>query len=89
MASKLFFIAFIGLVLFVIAAKSIVTTKEGERLVVFRLGKLLGVFPPGRTIKVPFIDRGIKVRVDQIPGWQTMSEGELLRAIAEVAERQL
>jgi regulator of protease activity HflC (stomatin/prohibitin superfamily) len=84
MAVQLFFLTFIGVALLVIAAKSIAITKEGERLVVFRLGKLFQVCPPGLTLLIPYIDKAVKVRVDQIEGWQTLPESELQRRLAQV-----
>lgn len=87
MAAQLIFLMLMAITLIVIAAKSIAITKDGERLVVFRLGKFLHVCPPGLTLVVPFIDKGVKVRVDQIIGWQTLPESELERKIAEAVTR--
>ena len=83
MLVQLIFVIFMAIALATIAAKSITITKEGERLVVFRLGKLLQVYPPGLTILIPFIDRGVKVRIDQIPGWQTLPESELEQKLVQ------
>jgi len=82
-ASVLIFLAFMAVTLAIVAAKSIAITKEGERLVVFRLGELVAVYPPGVALLIPFIDRGVKVRVDQIAGWETMPEDELQQKLAE------
>ena len=84
MAAQLFFVLFIVIALVVVAAKSVAITKEGERLVVFRLGQLLQVYPPGLTLLIPFIDRGVKVRVDQIAKWETLPESELAQKLAQV-----
>lgn len=83
MAVQLFFLVFMAVALGVVAAKSIAITKEGERLVVFRLGGLLTVYPPGLALLIPFIDRGVKIRVDQIAGWQTLPESELEQRLAQ------
>lgn len=83
MAVQLFFLVFVAVALAVVAAKSIAITKEGERLVVFRLGELIHVYPPGLALLIPFVDRGVKVRVDQIPGWETLPESELAQRIAQ------
>ena len=82
MAGLIFF-TLMAIAFLIIAAKSIDITKEGERLAVFRLGKLLGVCPPGLNVVIPFIDKCVKVRVDQIAGWQTLSDSELNQKIAE------
>ena len=83
MAVQLFFLVFIAVALAVVAAKSIAITKEGERLVVFRLGELFRVYPPGLALLIPFIDRGVKVRVDLIAKWETLPESELAQKLAE------
>ncbi len=83
MVVQLFFLLFIIAVLIVIAGKSIAITKEDERLVVFRLGKFFRVCPPGRSILIPYVDRAVKVRVDQIAGWRTLPESELQRQLAQ------
>ncbi|HEX6844571.1 MAG TPA: SPFH domain-containing protein, partial [Actinomycetota bacterium] len=46
-------------VLFLVNAIKIVP--EYQRLVVFRLGRLLATKGPGLVILIPFVDRGIKV----------------------------
>ena len=42
-------------------AKAIKVVPEYQRLVVFRLGRLLGQKGPGLVILIPFVDRGITV----------------------------
>ena len=64
---------FIGLLLIALAAlaSAIRIVQEYERLVVFRLGKCVGVRGPGLVVLVPFIERGVKVdlreQVREIP----------------------
>ena len=59
--------AFVGLVLFVLFAGAIIianairVVREYERLVVFRLGRLIGVKGPGLVLLYPIIDRAVKV----------------------------
>jgi regulator of protease activity HflC (stomatin/prohibitin superfamily) len=58
--------ALIGLVVVVLLvvlflAKAIRVVPEYQRLVVFRLGRLLGQKGPGLVILIPFIDKGISV----------------------------
>ena len=63
----------IGLLLIALAAlaSAIRIVQEYERLVVFRLGKCVGVRGPGLVVLVPFIERGVKVdlreQVREIP----------------------
>jgi regulator of protease activity HflC (stomatin/prohibitin superfamily) len=73
----------------VIAAKTLAVAKEDELLVVFRLGRLLTVYGPGRSMVVPFIDRVIRVKLETIPGWQELSEDELQHRAAELATKSL
>ena len=54
----------LGLVLallFVFLASAIKIVPEYQRLVVFRLGRLLATKGPGLVLLIPFVDRGIKV----------------------------
>ena len=83
MAVQLFFALFMAIAVVIVAAKSIAITKEGERLVVFRLGELLTVYPPGLALLIPFIDRGVKVRVDLIAKWETLPDSELAQKLAQ------
>ena len=52
MVAKLFFYIFVLLVFAVLAFKSFVTIKEGEYVVIYRLGKLDRWSGPGATIIV-------------------------------------
>ncbi len=54
----LFFLLIFG---FVILANAIRVVREYERLVVFRLGRLVGMRGPGLVLLIPVIDRAIKV----------------------------
>ncbi|HEV2765253.1 MAG TPA: SPFH domain-containing protein [Pyrinomonadaceae bacterium] len=69
----------------VVAAKTLVVAKEDERLVVFRLGKLLRVYGPGLSIIIPFTDRVVRVKVETIAGWRELSESELQQKAAQIA----
>ena len=82
---KLLPFLFVSLALLMIAAKSCAVVKEDERLVVLRLGQLLGVRGPGLNIILPFIDRAIRVKVDRIAGWKGLSEGELQKKLVQIA----
>ncbi len=56
--SLFFFVVLVGLVLL---ANSIRIVREYERLVVFRLGRLVGERGPGLVLLIPIIDRAVKV----------------------------
>jgi regulator of protease activity HflC (stomatin/prohibitin superfamily) len=56
--SLLFFLLFLGLV---ILANAIRVVREYERLVVFRLGRLVGERGPGLVLLIPLVDRSVKV----------------------------
>ena len=47
--------------IFVFLASAIKIVTEYQRLVVFRLGRLLGTKGPGLILLIPFVDRGVKV----------------------------
>ncbi len=53
-----FFVVFIGII---ILANSIRVVREYDRLVVFRLGRVLGERGPGLVLLIPIIDRAVKV----------------------------
>jgi regulator of protease activity HflC (stomatin/prohibitin superfamily) len=56
--SLLFFVILVGLALL---ANAIRVVREYERLVVFRLGRLVGERGPGLVLLIPIIDRAVKV----------------------------
>ena len=82
--TTLFFFVFVLIALIVIGAKSILMIRDDERAVVFRLEKFLGVQSPGLTMIVPFIDKVVKVKVDQIAGSNQMTEEQLVNRITEI-----
>ena len=57
-APFLLFLLFLGIV---ILANAIRIVREYERLVVFRLGRLVGERGPGLVLLIPIIDRAVKV----------------------------
>ncbi|MEE9507812.1 MAG: SPFH domain-containing protein [Anaerolineales bacterium] len=65
--------AFLGVLIVSLAAlaSAIRIIQEYERLVVFRLGRSIGVKGPGVVLMIPFVDRGVKVdlreQVREIP----------------------
>ena len=76
---------FVFIALLIIAAKSFTVVKEDERLVILRLGKLMGVRGSGLNIILPFIDRAIRVKVERIAGWKSLSESELQKKAVQIA----
>ena len=85
MFAQLFFFVVVLLVFAVLAFKSFVTIKEGEYVVVYRLGKLIRLSGPGAIIIIPFIDRVVRIPLHQIAGWQTMPEDELEKNVIKIA----
>jgi len=62
----------------VVFATPIKVLKEYERLAVFRRGSLFKVLGPGMVLLIPFVDKGVKVNLqEEIPGWHTLSQTEL------------
>jgi len=78
----LFFI-FLLFALLILAAKSLVTAKQDELLVVLRLDKVLDVYGPGLSIVIPYLDRVIRVKIETIDGWENLSESELKERAAQ------
>ena len=56
--SFLFFVVFLGIV---VLANSIRVVREYDRLVVFRLGRVIGERGPGLVLLIPIVDRAVKV----------------------------
>ena len=82
--TSVFTLAFALVVVAIIAAKSVVLTKPHERTVVFRLGSFFAAYPPGMSVVIPFLDKVVKIRVNQIEGWERLSEEQLLERIAAI-----
>jgi len=55
------FLLFVGFVVLLIVVNSIKVVREYERLVVFRLGLLVGERGPGLIILIPIIERAVKI----------------------------
>jgi regulator of protease activity HflC (stomatin/prohibitin superfamily) len=81
----LFFLLVASVALAVILKKTFVIVGEDERLVVLRLGKVLDVRGSGMNVILPFLDRAIKIDIDEIAGWRRLSESELNRKIVDLA----
>ena len=85
MVVPLFFFTFLLVVFAVLAFKSFITIKDGEYVVVYRLGKLDRLSGPGAIIIVPFLDRVVRIPVHQIINWQTMPRDELEKKVVDLA----
>ena len=85
MIKALLFFCFLLLAFVLVAIKSFAVAKEDERLVVLRLGQLIGVCGPGLNIVLPFLDCVIRIKVERIAGWQELSESELQAQAAQIA----
>lgn len=77
----------ISILVLLVAVSSFRVANERERLVVFRLGKLLRVSGPGLSVVIPFVDRTIKVNVQQVIGWEGLSKEELEKRVVDIALR--
>ena len=86
--TSIFFLFIVGVAVLVIATKTVVVTNATERVVVFRLGSFFAVRPAGLVLVVPFIDKVVKVRVEQIAGWERLSEDQLLERIADIYQAE-
>ena len=82
------FSIFLLVPLLVVAAKTLRVAKEDELLVVFRLGKVFAVYGPGLSIVIPFFDQVVRIKVETIPDWQKLSEGDLQQRAAEMALKE-
>jgi len=72
------------IVLITILAAAIKVVKEYERIVVFRLGRLLNIVGPGLVLLIPLIDKGVKVNLkEKIPEWHTLTRQELEEQIKQ------
>jgi regulator of protease activity HflC (stomatin/prohibitin superfamily) len=71
----------------VLAFKSFINVKEGEYVVVYRLGKLDRWSGPGAIIIVPFIDRVVRIPLHLIVNWQTMPQDEFEKKVVAMALR--
>lgn len=75
---NLILVGLVGLLALVLLAMAVRIVPEYQRLVVFRLGRLLGEKGPGLVLLIPFIDRAVRVdlreRFFDIPPQTTITE---------------
>ncbi len=68
--------------LVVAAALSLKICAKGERLVVLRLGKFMGVRGPGMLLAVPLIDRVFRVDLRKVDrNWENLPEAVLAEKV--------
>jgi regulator of protease activity HflC (stomatin/prohibitin superfamily) len=71
-------IALLGLFVIVVLAMAIRIVPEYQRLVVLRLGRVIGLKGPGLVVLIPFVDRGVRVdlreRFFDVPPQTTITE---------------
>lgn len=87
MFAQLFFFVFLLLVFAILAFKSFIMIKDGEYVVIYRLGKLDRMSGPGAIIIIPFIDRVVRIPLHEIINWKTMPRDELQKKVLEMALR--
>jgi len=87
MFAQLFFFVFLLLVFAILAFKSFIMIKDGEYVVIYRLGKLDRMSGPGAIIIIPFIDRVVRIPLHEIINWKTMPRAELEKKVLEMALR--
>jgi regulator of protease activity HflC (stomatin/prohibitin superfamily) len=56
----------LGFLLFIIAGQALRIVPEYQRLVVFRLGRVVGARGPGLVVLIPFVDRGQRVDLREV-----------------------
>jgi regulator of protease activity HflC (stomatin/prohibitin superfamily) len=76
--SDILVLAALVVLLLVVLALAIRIVPEYQRLVVFRLGRLLGAKGPGLVLLIPFVDRGVRVDLREqffdVPPQTTITE---------------
>lgn len=71
-----------------VAGMGVRIVPEPERLIVFRLGKLLRLAGPGLVWLVPFVDRAVRVNLDAaVPDWRGLAPEALLEALDRYVRR--
>ena len=76
--SNILLLAVLVFLLLVVLMLAIRIVPEYQRLVVFRLGRLLGAKGPGLVLLIPFVDRGVRVDLREqffdVPPQTTITE---------------
>jgi regulator of protease activity HflC (stomatin/prohibitin superfamily) len=70
----------------VIVALSVRFVPKGKRAVRYRLGKRAGLLGPGIVVRIPFVDRLVWIRLDDLdPSWRNLSGEEIERLVLSQA----
>lgn len=76
--TNLILVGLLGLLVIIILALAIRIVPEYQRLVVFRLGRVIGAKGPGLVLLIPLVDRGVRVdlreRFFDVPPQTTITE---------------
>lgn len=73
-----------GLVALWLIAKTNHNLPNNERLVVFRLGKCVGIAGPGLSLTVPFVDKVRRVDLDrEAPNWPSLTAEQITDEIEQ------
>lgn len=61
---------------------------DNERLVVFRLNRRIGARGPGLVWLLPFVDRTVRIDLDdKLPQWRYLAEDQLRERIERLASQ--
>ena len=80
-------------ILLVVCALAIVAmgfrrTRDPERLLVFRLGRVHRLAGPGITWLIPVLDQSWRVNLDRaVPDWRSMADDELISRLIEYGKQ--
>jgi regulator of protease activity HflC (stomatin/prohibitin superfamily) len=71
-----------------ILARGLRVVREHERLIVFRLGRLQRLAGPGLVWLLPWVDRGVRVNIDEaVPQWRSLAPEALIEELRRYASR--
>jgi len=61
-----------------LVVRSVLFAREHERLAILRLGRFIGTRGPGLVMIIPFLDRVVRINLDQdVPNWRGLSAEQL------------
>ena len=82
---SIFHLLFLSILILWALFRSIKIVQDNERLAIFRIGKFKCMAGPGLVLMIPFVDRAIRINLDQhISGWQALSTEELTEKVKEI-----
>jgi regulator of protease activity HflC (stomatin/prohibitin superfamily) len=81
---------FVIIFVIILAASSIKSAKESERIAIYRLGRFVGIVGPGLVFMIPGLDKVVRINLNdlnkKVPGWQALPKEELGRKIESFLE---